>query len=261
MQRSTNEEWWRQLLTQGHPMERVARRISPFLPAPPRCKVCYVPFGGIASKLLGLGGWRPSRKNPRLCAYCCERLPAGGAEVDVAVLFADVRGFTALAERLPPTEVAALMNRFYAMATEVLVSHDALIDKLVGDQVMALFLPAFAGQGYAGAAVHAGEALLRGAGYGKAGEQPWLRLGVGIHAGLAFVGNVGGSGILDFTALGDTVNMAERLQEEAAPGEIVVSEVVCSRAGLPCTHLETRTVTVRGKSEPFQTRVLRITLA
>lgn len=76
---------------------------------------------------------------------CCDRLPLGGAELDIAVLFADLRGSTAMGEHLAPSAYAALLNQFYNSATEVLVSHDAIIDKLIGDEVMALFIPGICG--------------------------------------------------------------------------------------------------------------------
>jgi adenylate cyclase len=85
-----------------------------------------------------MAGFKPSRKNPSLCSHCCETFSSvGGVEVDIAVLFADVRGSTGLGERSTPTEFAGLLNRFYRVATDVLVRHDAVIDKLIGDEVMA----------------------------------------------------------------------------------------------------------------------------
>ena len=75
-------------------------------------------------------------------------LPPGGAELDIAILFADVRGSTQLGERLGPAEYASLLNRFYKAATETLIRHDAIIDKLIGDAVMALFIPGFCGPNY-----------------------------------------------------------------------------------------------------------------
>src|SRR3954462_9842639 len=129
-------EEWRQILTEGHaPLVR-ARRLFRYLPSAPRCKLCNNPFGGFGGRLVGLAGFKPSRKNPSLCSRCCDDLPVGGAEGDVAVLFADVRGSTGMGENTPPTEFAELLNRFYAVATDTLVRHDAVIDKLIGDQVM-----------------------------------------------------------------------------------------------------------------------------
>jgi adenylate cyclase len=199
----------------------LSRRFWRRIPSAPRCKVCANPFGGVGGRVARLGGWAPSRKNPNLCGRCCDSLPPGGAEVDVAVLFADVRGSTSLGEKTGATDYAQLLNRFYAAATDVLLAHDALIDKLIGDEAMALFLPGVAGPQYRAKALAAGLELLRAVGYGSP-QGPWLPLGVGLNAGDAYVGNVG-SAVVDFTALGDTVNVAARLQGNAAAGELVVA--------------------------------------
>ena len=114
---------WRRLLVEGHKPILFAHRLFRYLPGPPRCKLCHNPFGGIGGKLVGLFGFKPSRKNPTLCARCCDVLPSGGAEVDIAVLFADVRGSTTLGEQLGPQAFAATLNRFYHAATEALIHH------------------------------------------------------------------------------------------------------------------------------------------
>ena len=99
---TASDRAWHKLLVEGHQPILLAHRLFRYLPGPPRCKLCHNPFGGIGGKLVGLLGFKPSRKNPNLCARCCDGLPEGGAEVDIAVLFADVRGSTALGEKLGP---------------------------------------------------------------------------------------------------------------------------------------------------------------
>jgi adenylate cyclase len=183
-------------------------------------------------------------------------LPPGGAEVDIAVLFADVRGSTSLAEHISPTEFAAHMNRFYETATRVLLAHDAVIDKMVGDEVMALFIPGYGGRAYRRRAAEAARALILALGYGP-GSQPWLPVGIAVHCGTAFVGNVGGTGVTDFTALGDTVNTAARLQARAGPGEVVFTPELYKLIESEHPAVAPETVTVRGKEEPFDVYVLR----
>jgi adenylate cyclase len=165
----------------------------------------------------------PSRKNPHLCALCCEKLPPGGAEVEIAVMFADIRDSSDLAKRLGPTRYAETLNRFYATATDVLIRHEATIDKLIGDEVMAFFVPGFAGPEFKRAAVAAARDLMRALGYGR-GSEPWLSVGIGIDAGNAFVGNIGTEHFVDFTALGDPVNVAAHIEAAAAPGEILLGD-------------------------------------
>src|SRR6185437_9763716 len=148
---------WQKILVDGHRSMNGARHFWRAVPSAPRCKVCSSPFGGAVVTRIG---WAPSRKNPNLCARCCDQMPPGGAEIDVAVLFADVRGSTGLGERGGTVEFAKLLNRFYATATEVILRHDGLIDKLIGDEAMALFIPGVAGPDYRRRALAAGRELL-----------------------------------------------------------------------------------------------------
>jgi adenylate cyclase len=215
---------WDKLLTEGHASLVRARRVFRCLPSSPRCKVCNNPFGGPVGRVFAAAGFRPSRKNPNLCSRCCDALPPGGAEVDVAVLFADVRGSTALGQHGVAADFAALLNRFYVAATQTLLRHDAVIDKLIGDEVMAFFVRGISGPQYRQRAVLAGMELLKAVGYGSP-EGPWLQLGVAVNAGIAYVGNVGGA-VVDFTALGDPVNVSARMQQHAAGGELLVASGV-----------------------------------
>jgi adenylate cyclase len=230
------------------------------LPGPPRCNVCHNPFGGIGGHICGAIGMKPSRKNPRLCALCCEKMPPGGAEVEIAVLFADVRGSTALAERVGPAAFAEALNEFYETVTTVLASHDATIDKLIGDEVMAFFVPGFCGPQFKRTAVEAGQSLLRALGYGGAGDVS-LPVGVGIDAGTAFVGNMGAPDFVDFTALGDPVNTAARIQAAAGEGELLVSEAVFESVADRYAGTEVRTLEVKGKQDPVGIRSVPLSQA
>jgi len=250
------EAFWRQLLTEGHRPLRMTHLLFRHLPSPPRCKVCHNPFDGFGGRLVGLFGFTRSRKNPNLCARCCDAMPPGGAEVDIAVLFADVRGSTAMAEKLGPSAFAARMNRFYLTATEVLIRHDAIIDKLVGDEVMALFIPGVCGPSYRRRAAEAAFALLRTVGeqLSPASDVP---IGVAVNSGLAYVGNVGSQDVVDFTALGDTVNTAARLASSAAAGEVLLSETIHAALGETYADLDKRTLALRGKAAPVTVRAAR----
>jgi len=251
-----NAQWWRDYLTNGHHLEGSARRLFPWLPSAPRCKICYVPFGGAGGAVMRVLGWAPSRKNPKLCARCCERLPAGGAEIDIAVFFADVRNYTGFAEKLSPTQLADTMHRFYQVAIQTVVSHDGLVDKLLGDAVMALFVPGVAGPSYRLKSVRATAHLMRE--MNVKGINSTLPVGIGVHAGPAFVGNLGSDHIVDLTAIGDTVNVASRLQGAAAPGEILITEELSALATHDFGDLEPRTVTLKGKQQPMIVRVLKV---
>jgi adenylate cyclase len=218
------------------------------LPADPRCRLCRAPFGGVGGRIMRRVGFGPSRKNPTLCNTCFERAPMGGVETEVGVLFADVRGFTSLAEGMPSDEVAGVLNRFYAAATRIL-GRSAVIDKLVGDQVMALYLPAL---------VHGAweDEMLRDATELLAEVGSWLRLGVGLDVGPAFVGNVGSGEVKDFTAIGDVVNTAARLQSAAAAGQIVVSERLFGRLSSPPSGARVAGLELKGKAGTTPARVI-----
>jgi len=126
-----------------------------------------------------------------------------------------------------------------------------VIDKLIGDEVMAFFVPGISGGEYRRRAVEAGLALLRAVGYGSS-EGPWIELGAAVNAGIAYVGNIG-TAVVDFTALGDTVNVAARMQQHAAAGELLVAEGVATdlAAGAPG-----RTLVLRGREHPIDAVVL-----
>ena len=183
----------------------------------------------------------------------------GGAEVELSLLFVDVRGSTSLAERMSPIEFSRLLNRFYKAATNVLIKTDAFIDKFVGDEVIGLYLPLFTGPHHARIAILAAQGLLRITGHGdRAG--PWLPIGVGVHTGVAYVGVVSGAegAVTDVTALGDNVNITARLASKAGPGEALISDAAHASAGLNLGELEHRQLDLKGKSEAVGVRVLQL---
>ena len=252
-------EIWRKSLLGGEPMLGRVHHLFGLIPSNPRCKICNAPFQGFGAPFMRLIGKRPSNKNPHFCA-ACETYASkhqGGAEIELTMLFVDVRGSTSLAEKMNATEFSRLMNRFYEEAINVLVQADAFIDKLVGDEVTALFFPGYAGKDHARRAVEAGQALLHVMGYGQAGEA-WVPIGVGVHTGIAWVGSISGAGgdSMDFTALGDNVNIAARLASKAGAGEVLISEAVCNAAKIDTEKLEKRELELKGKSELVSARVL-----
>jgi adenylate cyclase len=172
------------------------------------------------------------------------------------VLFADIRGSMAMAEHLEPTAYASLLNRFYRVASDVLVRHDAIVDKLIGDEVMALFIPGICGAGYKQLAAEAAVALMDAVGY-RAGAKVWMPLGAAVISGLSYVGNVGGEGTMDFTALGDTVNAAARLASVAVAGEILLGEGVFAAVAENFPAAESRTIHLRGRESEMPVRALR----
>ena len=256
------ENAWRMLLTTGgFDKERRKRKFFRRLPGSQRCKACYAPFQGAGSKIVRVVfRKRPSNINPFLC-NTCENFAhehQGGIELETSLIFADVRGSTSLAESMSPIEFSKLINRFYSTATQVLADFDALIDKIIGDQISGIFVPGFAGQQHARRAIEAAQKIMQVTGHDDT-EGPWIPLGIGVHTGPAFVGSlVSSSGTSDFTVLGDTANTAARLSTIAGIGEILISESALQHSNYNQQEImEHRSLELKGKSNKVLVNVLK----
>lgn len=252
-----SDPMWERLLNDPDAGFAVGRNWLRMIPSSPRCKLCAAPFAGPGAPFMRMLDRGPWEKNPTICGVCFKQLEKvrGGAEIRLSMLFADVRGSTGLAETMGPAAFRALLDRFYREATNVLVAHDAVLDKFVGDEVVALFLPVLNGDDHPSYAIDAARELLQATGHGTPAG-PWIPLGAGVHTGLAYVGAIGDT-VTDFTALGDSVNVTARLASSAADGEILVSAETAEAAGLD-PSLETRTLALRGRTEPLDVRVLHV---
>src|SRR3954453_1157763 len=231
---------------------RLLTRVLFALPGTPRCAVCGAQFEGPGSRFAARLGYTPSRKNPTICGVCVELSPPGGMKMQTGVLFADLRGFTARFDGGDPEEAATLLRRFYRCAEEVLFP-EAVIDKLIGDEVMALYLPDMKKKTMSRAEIPGlmldhGRELLRSVGYGTP-EGPFVEMGIGMDLGEAFVGNIGQRALYDFTAVGDVVNTASRLQGQAGGGEILMSADLAE--GLAEPPGERVELNLKGKPQPL----------
>src|SRR5215208_1246076 len=254
----TPEEEWYRMLTEGEPVPRRLYHLHGLLPSDPRCKLCGSPFKGWGGFIMHLMGRDQSRYNPRFCQKCEVYEHPGGAEVVLTMLFADVRGSTTLAEQMNARDFSRLINRFYNVATHVLIQSDAMVDRLMGDEAIGLYIPGFAGPEHPRRAIEAAQELLRLTGHLDS-RGPWLPVGIGVHTGSAYVGVVGGEeSPMDFTALGDNVNITARLASNAGAGEILISDATYSAAGLTTGNLERRQMELKGKNEPIDVHVLRV---
>lgn len=257
---SNPEEEWRALLTGDHSGVRQLRRMFGRVPSPPRCKMCHAPFEGIGGFFLGpvFGPWE---RNAQLCKNCMRSLMkrgVGGAEIELSLLFADIRGSTGLGERLRPAEFSSILTAFYRLAAAAIVANEGVVDKFVGDEAIGLFIPGFSGVDHAAKAIAAGRAILEAAGRTDASPSGAIPVGAGVHTGIAYVGSLGSSEqISDFTALGDSVNTTARLASLAEAGELLVSAVTSERSGLDTTSLERRAVDVRGRKAALEVYRLR----
>lgn len=259
--RHTDEEaFWRGLLTgddPGVPMYWM-RTAFGVVRSPDRCKVCNIPFTGAGSLLFQALWSGPSNLTPHFCKKCEDfaKRHHGGAEVEMTMLFVDVRGSTALAETMSAGDFRVLLNRFYAVATDILTDNGAWLDKFVGDEAIGLFIPGFAGNDHAALAVRAAKDLLDATGHNDPGG-PWVPLGVGINTGPAFMGTVGTGKVCDITALGDEVNVAARLSSAAEAGQIVLSAQTHDKVGeahtdfMASLELTSESLHLKGKRAPL----------
>jgi adenylate cyclase len=253
----TPNEIWKMFLTEGEagfartaPLSmKLAKGLTEtffkVIPTNPRCVSCYAPFAGIGAPLMRAIGRQRSSYNPSVCADC-ENLALyhhAQAEVPLTMLFADIRGSTTLAEKTSPTEFSALITRFYQVTGDILVNHKAMVDKFIGDEVSAFFVPGLAGKQHARVAIRVGKEILRQ-------TAAWVPVGVGIHSGPAIVGALGKEGGLnEITVLGDTANTAARLASLAKAGEIIASEETVSQAGIDTAGLQKDELGLKGKEQ------------
>jgi adenylate cyclase len=246
--------WWFWFTTNAFAVDKRLRRIMRVLPRDPRCKFCNAPFQGIGGGIVRvLFGKQRSALNPRFCNLCeaASREFPGGAEVEMAILFADIRGSTALSEQMTATEFSRIINRFYNTSTKAVIEEDGLVEKLAGDGLAAFWGPGFAGPDYVKRAVNVARRL------SDDFAKQDIPVGLSVHAGTAYFGSMATSdGLVNIGAVGEAVNMAARLGSKAAAGEIILSEQVLKQASIDGSNLESRSLELKGISEPVPVRVL-----
>jgi len=270
-----NEDLWHMLFAVGHPDLIAKQKRFQQEGLPPRCRLCMAPFGKSPVE-----GWTeehpgPSNRNPRFCSLCDQFIRAnpGGAKVTMTMVFADVRGSTALSEELPLEEYVRRINAFYRRTTSVFVQTDGFMMDVIGDEVFALYPPGFSGVSNSDAAVPESElAAVRNATaarkavtaarrlveLGRSRAPDDLSFGVAVHTGVVYIGTIQGAeeGISDVRIWGVEVNKAARMCAQAQPGEALVSPELCAAAGLSAAELPERLLTFKGISQPVSVRVL-----
>ncbi len=256
---------WHDLLvgkTSLAPSSRLGRAIFRHLPSEPRCKWCYAPYGAPFGPIIGRLGYGRWEKNPTLCGKCLNAMEEnqGGAEVPLAVMFADLRGSTEIAADMSPSAYTRLLNTYYGIAGGAVQAGGGIVDKYLGDGVLALFIRGFCETEPTAVALEAASRILRDVEEHKdlpADHRP-LPVGIGLHFGTAYVGIVGQAGQpTNFTALGDAVNVAERVSSSAAAGELLVSDAALSQLAERPEGAEARELTLKGVAEPVTAWSLR----
>ena len=189
-------------------------------------------------------------------------LKLGGEKRNIAVLFVDIRGFTPLSEKLEPEQVVSILNEYLSMITKAIFDNNGTLDKFVGDDVMAVFNSPFDLDDYIYKAVCTAEAIVKGSddirkkAYELTGYE--IGFGVGVNCGEAVVGNIGSDFRMDYTAIGDTVNTAARLEANAKAGQVLVSPSVVKNLEGRVEFKSVGEISLKGKSEPMSVYELRL---
>jgi adenylate cyclase len=213
------------------------------------CVICATALDGLASVPFKLAGISRSSRNPNLCNRCNTHAEEGRV-VEITVLFADLSAFTELTHELGPEKTSEVVDAFLQMATYALVRHDAFIDKYVGDAVMAFFNVPIRRADHSVRAVNAAAEILAGIPALNARFGLNLNAVVSIAMGHARVGRLGSSDGKDYTAIGDVVNLAARLEGVAARGEIVLDAAVYEQVAAEHPTAVAETVSLKGFKEP-----------
>ncbi|HMH56076.1 MAG TPA: adenylate/guanylate cyclase domain-containing protein [Gemmatimonadales bacterium] len=183
-------------------------------------------------------------------------VPLGGDRRPVTILFSDIRGFTSMAESMGPDAIAQLLTEYFSEMVEIIFEHGGTLDKFVGDAIMALWGAPIAHADDPDRALRAAVAMQRGIAQLNqrwvSARRPEIGVGIGINYGDVFAGNIGSHRRLEYTVIGDAVNVAHRLCSEAGPGEILVSEAVCAVVKDNADYEYLPAMSLRGKTRSVQ---------
>lgn len=181
-----------------------------------------------------------------------EQAALGGSIREVSVLFADLRGFTSFSERSSPEEVVGLLNRYFSAAVPVIITHGGTVTTFIGDALMALFNAPAPQPDHVLRAARAGLAMQAEITHIAGGEPDAPRFRVGINSGPALIGNIGSTQRRTYTAIGDTVNVASRLEGKAEPGEVVIGQATYEGLGEVAHVRPLGAVQVKGRVQPVE---------
>ncbi len=185
-----------------------------------------------------------------------DRIVLGGRRKEITVLFADIRNFTGMASGMGPEEVVGILNEFFTMITELIFRYDGTLDKYIGDAVMAIYGAPIEDENHAEKALETALEMQKGMGllekrFLERGINP-IKIGIGITTGEAVIGNIGSLRRMEYTAIGDSVNLAARLEELAKPGQILISEKTYQMVKDIVNAKILEPMTIRGKDELVQ---------
>lgn len=271
-----NEELWRIIFGVGHPLLIEKQQRFRVQGLPPRCKLCFAPFGTGPGEAVGADIPAPSNRNPRYCSMCDVFIRAnpGGARVHMSMVFADVRDSTVLAEQLELSEYVRVMNQFYRETSQAIIDTDGFMLEIVGDQIFALYPTGFSGVHADDASadesalvrarqIRAAQKAIRAAttlspsGRHRPAAAPY---GLAVHSADVYIGTIRGAeeGIVDVRVWGKEVNKAARMSAAAQAGEVLISDEACMLAGIDTNSMEHRDMQLKGLSGTAGVRVLQL---
>ena len=258
-QQTGNEELWRALFAQGDPKLHKMHWLYTKLPKKPRCQLCLVPFAGLGGWIMRRRGKGVNSRNPKFCNACDKFLEAfpGGAEIDMSILFVDIRNSTQYAAGAEPADVSRRINAFLDAATEIINREDGFIMAFYGDCVVAAWPPGFSGEDHADKALRAAGNLADSANIVDANGET-IPVGIGVHTGRVFIGTVqAAKGLFrDVSIFGQNVNLTARLAASAQASEALVSEATVLASGNDAGGLESRSLELKGITEPVHAFVI-----
>lgn len=252
-----NAELWHTIFAVGHPDLSAQQEFHARLPRDPRCRLCKAPFAGLGGLYMRFRGKIASSRNKHYCNACDAFLEAfpGGAEVEMSILFADIRNSTAFAEEAGPKAASERVNRFLDTASEAITENDGFILAFYGDCIVGTWPPGFSGPDHAALAVKAARAIAQEA----AAEGDTAPVGVGVHKGTVYIGTVqAAKGLFrDVSIFGVEVNVTARLAAAAAAGEALASREILDAAAEADGGLHMRSFDLKGISRPVEAAALR----
>ena len=262
-----NYKLWSRIFRDGDPRLHRYRRLVGWLPSPPRCNVCRVPFRGPGGYLMRLRGCTQSQRNSRYCNRCERviRTRPGATDLELSIVVADVRGSVTFAEKAENLGERAVyvgrLRRFAAAVISVVERMDGFVIDVVGDAIVGVFPPGLSGPYHAVLALRSAQELVRLCPADQVGGL--LPFGVGVETGEVYLGNrfsdqdgPADEGLSKVHVLGDHMNIAARLASHAAAGEALISEATVSAGANVPAGAERRVLSLAGHSQPVTVRVL-----
>jgi len=254
-----NEGLWYQVFAEGHPVLVKQHRLHRHLPSEPRCKLCYVPFKGIGGWIMRFRGKGRNSRNPNFCNACDGFLAAfpGGAEVELSMLYVDIRNSTQYADGATAAAVSRRVNAFLNAVTDVIVKTDGFILAFYGDCVVAVWPPGFSGAQHAQKCLQAARQLAQLRMTDPDGQS--IPVGVGAHTGKVFISTVSAlqGSFRDVSVFGRNVNVTARLAGAAKPFEALVSAELLQAANADTTGQAAQSLQLKGITEPVAAYTLQ----